>query len=231
MKVNGGAGVIPARHERWADLLFSRYLRVIMAKDFQSVRLMGPVARLPDDIPLLIVANHGTWWDGFFVYLCNEMFLGRKLHLMMLEEQLRRFPFFRRLGAFGIRRGHPRAVAESLRYAASLLDAPGNAVCIFPQGEIKARSVRPLGFKRGIETIVKMHDGDVTILPLAIRCELLGWRKPVAFLLPGEPVSAGRDVFPGVPHLERCQESLLDRLDGMIASGETGISLVGRRRA
>jgi 1-acyl-sn-glycerol-3-phosphate acyltransferase len=228
--VTGRYDVVPARHERWADFLFSLYLRTLLARDFHSVRLVGTVPALPEAVPLLVVANHGTWWDGFFISLFNTMLLGRKLHLMMLEEQLRRFPFFGRIGAFGIRQGHPRAVASSLRYAASLLDSPGNAVCIFPQGALTARGVRPLGFQRGLEKVVKMHHGEVTILPVAIRCEFLGHRKPMAFLLAGDPVAASPSAFPGMQYLERYQESLLDRLDSLIASGELGLTLVGHRR-
>ncbi len=192
---------------------------------------MGDVPTLPADRAVLLVANHGTWWDGFFVYLLNRLIFRRTLHLMMLEEQLRRYPFFRRVGAFGIRQGFPRDVVAALRYAARILASPGNAVCIFPQGVLAPGGIRPLGFRRGIERILQIHGGAVTLLPVAIRCEFLGDRKPTAYLLPGESITVSADSFPGITALERRQEELLDRLQSMITSRGEGPDPAGPARA
>jgi hypothetical protein len=47
---------------------------------------------------------------------------------MMLEEQLRRFRFFRRVGAFGIRPGSLGAVSAAISYSATVLDSLANTL-------------------------------------------------------------------------------------------------------
>jgi 1-acyl-sn-glycerol-3-phosphate acyltransferase len=209
-------------------MLFRPYIERLTARSFRSLRLIGEPYPASPRLPVLLVGNHSTWWDGFFVYLLNLRLFRRTLFVMMLEEQLQRFPFFGLVGAFGIRRGHPRSVVESLAYSASLLSDPAAMLCMFPQGELTPDGKRPLGFQRGIERIVRMHGGPVTLLPVAMRCEFLGEKLPEVFFLldRGREVTAGD--FPGVKQLERDQEALMDRLDAAIISGETGQVLTGR---
>ena len=77
--------MIKARHEAWAQVLFRHYVRRLLKKHFNNVHLIGEPPRLDDELPLIIVANHSTWWDGFFVHLINERFLHRELYLMMAQ--------------------------------------------------------------------------------------------------------------------------------------------------
>jgi len=174
------------------------------------------------------VANHGTWWDGFFIYLVNTHVLHRKLYIMMLEEQLRRYRFFRRLGAFGIEQGYPRSARASLSYSAELLKDASNCLCLFPQGAMHRFHDRPLGFQRGLANVLSMHGGAACILPVAIACEFLGERRPEAFFLADRHFRLDGATFPGIEWLEGVQEDQMDRLQSMIAGGDKGRILVGR---
>ena len=219
--------MIEARHAPWADAIFRPYVRRLMMRSFHAVRLLGEPPVPPREKPVLIVANHVTWWDGFFIYVLNGHLLHRKLHVMMLEEQLRRYRFFRRLGAFGIAQGHPRSVRASLAYSAGILQNPSHCLCVFPQGSMHRAYDRPLGFKRGLETVLAMYGGEASILPVAIACEFLGDRKPEAFLLADRTYAVSGKDFQGREWLERLQESQMDRLDAMIGTGQSGRILVG----
>jgi len=216
------------RHAAWAEMLFRLYIERLTARSFRSLRLIGEPYAASPGLPILLVGNHSTWWDGFFIYLLNRRLFGRTLYVMMLEDQLGRFPFFGLVGAFGIPRGHPRGVMESLAYSASLLADPATMLCMFPQGELTPYRRRPLGFQRGIERILRMHGGVVTILPVAMRCEFGGERLPDAFFLLDRGSEVTAADFPGVEQLERDQEALMERLDAAILSGETGRVLAGR---
>jgi 1-acyl-sn-glycerol-3-phosphate acyltransferase len=217
-----------ARHDAWADAMFRPYLRGITRRSFHAVRLLGEAPDLPLDVPLIIVANHGTWWDGFFIYLLNTHVLHRKLYVMMLEEQLRRYRFFRRLGAFGIEQGHPRSVRATLSYSAEVLKDASNCLCLFPQGTMRRLHDRPLGFKRGLANVLSMHGGAACILPVAIACEFLGERRPEAFFLADRHFRMDGATFPGIEWLEGVQADQMDRLQSMIAAGERGRILAGR---
>ena len=189
--------------------------------------MIGEAPDPPTDLPIVLIGNHNTWWDGFLPYYINATVFRRTFYILMLEEQLSRFPFFRLLGAFGIRPGHPRSVAETLRYCSSLLDRPDTLLCLFPQGVLVPFGARPLGFQRGLERIVTMHARPVTLLQFAMRCEFGGNRLPDAyFLFNAARVVDPRD-FGGMARLERDQELLMDRLETEIARGTPGRVLFG----
>ena len=216
-----------ARHSRWADRIFRPYLHGIMARSFHAARLLGQPPDPPRDVPLIVVGNHGTWWDGFFVYVLNKEVLHRRLYVMMLEEQLRKYPFFRRIGAFGISQGKVGGVRAALSYSSDLLGDPSHCLCMFPQGTMHRLHDRPLGFRRGLATILALYGGEASLLPLAIACEFLGERRPEAFLLADRVFRLDGATFKGMEWLESEQAAQMDRLDEMIAAKERGRSLVG----
>jgi len=221
--------MIEARHQSWADVLFRAYVLRLLRRHFRRVRLLGELPDLPPDLPLLITPNHSTWWDGFFVYFLNRTVLRRRLHLMMLEEQLTRYRFFSRVGAFGIRPGLPRSAMQSLAYSARVLADPAHALCVFPQGVLRPWGVRPLALQRGLERILRLYGGRAALLPLGIRCELLADQRPEVFFLMDRCHGVSVEDFPGVSWLEQEMEAQLERLQEAIVRGEQGrVLLEGR---
>jgi hypothetical protein len=224
------AGImITARHQRWAEWLFFPYVRGLLSRHFHALRLIGSPPRAAPALPLLIVPNHGTWWDGFFVYYLNAVVFRRRLFLMMLDEQLSRYRFFSRVGAFGIHPGLPRSVTESLRYSAALLRQPAGALCLFPQGELRYHALRPLGYQRGLERILGLYGAAVELLPLGIRCELLDDQRPEAFLLADRTFRVDSGSFKGVRWLEEQQTAVLERLEAAVRAREPGRLLLQGR--
>jgi hypothetical protein len=221
-----------ARHRPWAEALFSVYLTRLLRRHFHALRLLGETPSPPPGLPLLLVPNHGSWWDGLFLYELNRRLLGRRLHLMVLEEHVTRFGFFRRLGAFSIRPGSRDEVAASLAYAASVLADPANVLALFPQGRIHHPSERPLGFLRGVERILREHAAPVAILPLAMRCELCENQRPEALFLFDRPLVVGPDCFPGADWMEERVAALLEELGRAAAEMRPGrLLLQGRAQA
>jgi 1-acyl-sn-glycerol-3-phosphate acyltransferase len=221
--------MIPARHSAWAHVLFSAYLRRLLARHFHALRLLGPVPEPPGDRPVVLLPNHSTWWDGFFVYVLNQLLFHRTLHLMMLADQLAHFPFFRRVGAFGIRPGERRSVIDTIAYSSRLLEGPDTLLCVFPQGVLLPYATRPLGFQPGIERILSRYGGPATLIPLGMRAELLGAQHPEVFFLFGAPLPYDGSTVPESADLEQKEESLLAELDAGILEGRSGrIILSGR---
>jgi hypothetical protein len=220
-----------AQHTRWAEWIFRPYILRLLRKHFHAVHLISEPADTPRGKPLLVVANHGTWWDGFFIYLLNRRILRRKLYMMMLEEQLAKYPFFRRLGAFGIEQGRPRSVMSSIAYSASVVKDPLNLLCIFPQGAMRHVHTRPLGFQRGLQRVMAMYGGALSVLPVAMACEFMDNQRPEVYLLADRAYEVSASTFPGVEWLERIQESQMDRLEQAVAAREQGRILLGGRRS
>jgi hypothetical protein len=219
----------PARHSPWVDWIFLPYILQQFRKTFHGLYYLGTQPELDPSLPLLITPNHGTWWDGFFFYILNKRVWNRKGYLMMLEEQLAKYRFFSRIGAFGIEPGFARKSYEALRYSADVLRNPANALCIFPQGVLRYSGVRPLEFQRGVEYILKLYGGEVNLLPLGIACEFLIDQRPEAFFMADRIYRVNLRSFQGIQWLEHLEEDLLDRLDQAILAGEKGLTVVRGR--
>ncbi len=138
--------------------------------------------------PVILFANHSSWWDGYMVMLLNEQAWGLDAYVMIEEAQLARYPFFRLVGGFSVNRQNGRSAAASLAYGAGLLNhKPGRMLLIFPQGEILANDRRPLTFYSGIGHLARrVRDGR--FYPLALRYEFIGEQRPEAFLSVGAPL-------------------------------------------
>ena len=218
--------MIRAQHRLWADLIFHPYLVWLFKRHFHTIQLLGTPPEIPSDLPLLLLPNHSTWWDGFFVYLLNKRIFRRTAYLMMLEEQLSKYWFFAKLGAYSIEPGQRRGIVESLAYTVELLNQRMSLVSVFPQGELLPWHTRPLGYKRGVEWILQRYGKQVAVLPLAIRTEFLGERCPSAFFLFGEANSFDAETFHGMDWLERTETALLDDLASRILREEEGLNLL-----
>jgi hypothetical protein len=196
------------------------------------MHLLGHAPETNPDLPLLLLPNHSTWWDGFFVYLLNKKLFRRKTYLMMLEDQLSRYRFFARLGAYSINPQSSGSIKESIKYSIETLKhktMPKPLLCIFPQGELLPWGKRPLGYKSGVETIMSGYGGKANFLPLAIKTEFLNKQLPEAFFHFGENVIANSNTFAGTQRLQEVEESLLDELSRRVAKGEKGTILMSRR--
>ncbi len=224
--------MIAARHTAWAESIFQPYLKRLFKRHFHALQVLGEIPQIEAQFPLLLLPNHSTWWDGFFIYLLNKKVFHRRTFLMMLETQLRRYPFFKYLGAFSVAPFSPASVRAALRYTAEILkQQPPPLLCIFPQGELFPWQQRPLVYKRGVEVILQAYGEKANLLPLAMRAEFLGKHRPEVFFLFGKnQIVEAKSSFPA-KQWAQIEEELLDDLARRILRGEQGKILLKRREA
>ena len=103
---------------------------------------------------VLLVANHISWWDGFWAVYLNETVFKRKFHFMMLYEQLKKHWYFNLSGGFSVQ-NQAKSIIESLNYAAQLVTNPRHIVLLFPQGEIQSIYTQTIEFQKGTEYIIR----------------------------------------------------------------------------
>lgn len=139
--------MIEARHTAAGTLVARIFSGWRLGRAFREVRLIGDYT--DEGLPLLMLSNHFSWWDGFIQYRLNSGVFHRKLYVMMLEEQLRRNLILNRCGCFSIRKGG-RGIIESLGYCAEVMKGSGNMLLIFPQGRIESMHTRRVKFEAGI---------------------------------------------------------------------------------
>ncbi len=144
-------------------------------------------ARLAEG-PVVFAATHVAWWDGLVMLLVDEA-LGAEGHVLVEASTLRRLPWLRSVGALALDRGGLAARA-GLRAAAAVLDRPGRAVWIFPQGRQRPPWLRPLGIRPGVGLVARASGAP--IVPVALTYTFREGDRPAALVHLGSPVPADR---------------------------------------
>jgi 1-acyl-sn-glycerol-3-phosphate acyltransferase len=218
--------VIPARKSPVFEALFAAHARSRIARSFAALRVSGAAGAraLAGAAPLLVVSNHTAWWDALVALVVSRTALGADGHALMDAGNLRRLPFFGKVGAFGVDRGDPADGARALHYAAGLLDRPGRLVWIFPQGRERPITERPLVFRPGSAEVARLAR-RARVLPVGLRYELGEDERPVAWVSIGAPLDAAGTRPLEVTAARALQEDAvaaeLDRIDAAIRAGTT----------
>jgi 1-acyl-sn-glycerol-3-phosphate acyltransferase len=186
--------MLKAKKSVWFEKIFAAYNSNLISRRFNSLQVSGLdfLHKRDKNLPLILFANHSSWWDGLVAFQISRK-VKLDSFLMMEEKQLRKLRLFRKIGAFSVVREKPREALKSIVYAADILrEKPNRVVWIFPQGEILPNDIRPLGFYNGLTKIIKKV-GICSVIPVAMRFEFLDDFKPDIFVKIGEPNIFNKD--------------------------------------
>lgn len=182
--------MLKAEHKKWARLLYDLYIHRLLKRNFNSFYLVNDFPSIPKDSGLIITPNHFSWWDGFFIDFVSGKYLNRKIHLLMLEEQLKRFWFFRKVGAYSIEPKNPSGIAATLLYTREVISNPENFAVIYPQGELEPYDKRPPKIKDGLKTSIKNSSQKIFVLPIAFKIQYGNQKKPDILVRVGSLLSS-----------------------------------------
>lgn len=171
--------ILRASHNFFMYPFFKLYTLWKIRRNFHGVHIKGGYTE--KDLPLLLVSNHISWWDGFWAMYVNLKLFRRKFYFMMLEEQLRKHMFFNKAGGYSVRKGS-RSLIDTLIYTASLLEDKSNLVLLFPQGEFSSLYEAEIRFEKGIEYILKKTSAKVQIIFMVNLIEYFSESKPGLFI-------------------------------------------------
>lgn len=172
--------IIKARHHWFYYPFFKMYARLMTRMDFREVNYhaeWGEASVDESPLPVFMIGNHFSWWDGFIALNINQRYFRKKFHIMMLEEQLRDRMFLNKAGAYSLNRGH-RSMVETFSYTGELLSDPGNMVVMYPQGRICSVYDRPLKFERGWYRIIERLGQPVQVVFYHALVDYFNHRKP-----------------------------------------------------
>lgn len=167
--------MIRARHTSFYTRFFRWYSRLMIRWHFREMEVHNKVE--DNGNAILVIGNHFSWWDGFFMLEVNRRIWKRKFHVMMLEEQLQNRMFLNKTGAYSIRKNH-RSVVTSLNYTSGLLQNDNNLVLMFPQGKIQTHHTSRFTFEKGVETIINKTKGSPQVVFSAALVDYFSEKKP-----------------------------------------------------
>jgi hypothetical protein len=167
--------LLEARKHPLLERAYARYGRRLLRRAFARVWVGG--APWPEGSgPVIAFVNHSAWWDPVLALFLSHDVFRRDGYGLMEGAQLRKYPFFRRIGCFGATGDHPAEDARGLAlYAARLLQGaepgePPRTLWIFPQGALLPARV-PLAFRSGLARFSRAVPGAVLLpWPCATRC-------------------------------------------------------------
>ena len=177
----------------WTMRFFQRIVRAYFRRHFRAVMVQHSERLAEMTGPLIVYANHSSWWDPMVCLLLARTLLPERKHYAPMDAAaLARYPILRRLGIFPVEMGSARGAAQFLRMSQAIL-AAGGVVWITPQGRFVDPRETELGFKPGLGALA-IRSGGVTLLPLAIEYTFWDERLPETLLRFGAPVQVDVDA-------------------------------------
>jgi len=171
--------MIKASHHTIVYPFFKWLTRVLIKTNFHTVVMEEDIPTIQKSV--LIVANHSSWWDGFWMEYLNQKVIHRKLHFMMLETQLKKHWYFRHTGGFSIK-PESKEVIDSLNYAMELLKDNQNMVIIFPQGRIHSAHQDNIRFGKGVQFLKDNCPVEFQVLFTACFTDYFSHFKPSLYI-------------------------------------------------
>jgi 1-acyl-sn-glycerol-3-phosphate acyltransferase len=183
--------ILKAKHNFFLYNFFKGYTRWKIRSCFDSVHIIGNYKKTGRAV--LLLANHISWWDGFWAMYLNMKITRKKFYFMMLEKELRKHWFFNYTGGFSVRK-KSRTIIETLHYATELLGDSNNLVLVFPHGSLQSMHQQSFRFEKGIERIIKNRRGQLHILFMATLTDYFSNPKPSVYIYINEYDSSGDTI-------------------------------------
>jgi len=121
----------------------------------------------PPGRPLVVLANHPGWWDAIqFMLLLRRFFIERPAFMPMDAAALRKYPFMRKLGVFGIEQDSSRGALRFLETARQVLADPAHMLWMNAPGRFADVRERPVPLAPGVVRLPEIAP-DALFVPLA----------------------------------------------------------------
>ena len=177
-------------------VFFRRIVRGYFRRHFHAVRIAHAERFAGITGPLIVYANHSSWWDPMVsILLAAELMPERRHYAPMDAAALERYGILKRLGIFPVEMKTARGAVQFLRTGEAILN-DGGVLWVTPQGRFCDPRERPLEFKPGMAALaarVASAAGSCTLLPLAIEYPFWDERLPETLLCFAEPVRVVAD--------------------------------------
>lgn len=152
------------------------------------MRVANPGRIPPQAQPLILFANHSSWWDPLAGMLLGQALLPHREHFAPMDAtSLSHYGIFRSMGFFPVENGSPRGTAQLLRAGTQVINRPGAVLWITPESQFQDVRKRPIVFRPGLGALMS-RTGRMTCVPIAIEYAFWNERLPEILINIGEPL-------------------------------------------
>ncbi|QEF98042.1 hypothetical protein Mal15_20890 [Stieleria maiorica] len=170
---------------------FHAFLRPFLRRHFHCIaidRATHPASDFARDIPLIIYANHPSWWDPLIAhFLHRTLFPERHFFAPIDADALEQYSVFEKLGFYGVKLSSGSGAAAFLKKSVSILNQPDSAIWMTPEGRFADVRDHGAELMPGLSHLCKRTD-DAIALPLALEYAFWDERLPVCLISLGTPI-------------------------------------------
>lgn len=163
-----------------------RLMRGALRGAFRRVEWAGPPPVLPEDAPVVIYANHHSFYDGYLFHVVLAEVLGRTGTIWMHDWD--HYPFFAAAGAQPFPPDDPARRAATLRRTIRRMRrTPDLALILFPEGRLHPPDDGVLPFDDALVARLGRLLPAAAWCPVAVHVTWRGEARPTAILTAGTP--------------------------------------------
>ena len=141
--------------------LFRIYLRWYMRRHFHSLRVANPGRIPPQAQPLILFANHASWWDPLTAMILAERILPEREHYAPMDATaLEHYSIFRPMGFFELDNATARGAAQLIRAGRQVLSRENSVLWITPESQFQDVRKRPVTFRPGLGALMTRTGRD-----------------------------------------------------------------------
>src|SRR5271154_3882478 len=112
---------------RQATGLYCLYLRWYIRRHFHSLRVANAGRIPPQAQPLILFANHASWWDPLAAMILGQALLPEREHYAPMDAtSLEHYGIFKPMGFFPVDGASARGASQLLRAGHEVLSRPGS---------------------------------------------------------------------------------------------------------
>jgi hypothetical protein len=157
--------------KKWLVDGFLYFSSRMVAKQFQSFAIQvnsAELDRIPPTTPVVVLANHASWWDPISASLIRQKYLSNRIFYAPIDaDALKNYRIMADLGFYGLKLNTIRGAADFLATTQAILETPNSALFITPEGKFTDVRDHSPDLMPGLSHLISKVP-EVVFVPLAL---------------------------------------------------------------
>ncbi len=170
---------------------FHSFLRPYLRRHFHCIGLdrdgFDP-RQLSSDSPVIVYANHPSWWDPLIAHFLNlQLFSPRQFYAPIDAVALKQYGVFEKLGFYGIDLTSTSGAAAFLKTSTAIVTAPATALWVTPEGRFCDVRDQSAVLMPGLAHLCAKL-GSARVIPMSLEYAFWDERLPICAVRFGQPL-------------------------------------------